>query len=87
MFLNARLNSEEYFSSRILNSFKSFVGFFECRRGTAVQLPRANEPSIILVCVRWYGRYQLSYRDLEEMMRERGLSVDHVTIFRWVPQR
>ena len=36
------------------------------------------------MCVRWYYRCQLSYRDLEEMMRERGLSVDHVTIFRWV---
>jgi transposase-like protein len=34
--------------------------------------------------VRWYCRYQLSYRDLEEMMRERGLSVDHTTVFRWV---
>jgi hypothetical protein len=34
--------------------------------------------------MRWYCRYQLSYCDLEEMMRERGLSVDHVTIFRWV---
>jgi transposase, IS6 family len=42
------------------------------------------EPGIILLCVRWYLRYQLSYRDLEEMMRERGLSVDHTTIFRWV---
>jgi transposase, IS6 family len=39
---------------------------------------------VILLCVRWYCRYQLSYRDLEEMMRERGLTVDHVTIFRWV---
>jgi transposase, IS6 family len=45
---------------------------------------RHFEPAIILLCVRWYCRYQLSYRDLEEMMRERGLSVDHVTIFRWV---
>jgi IS6 family transposase len=36
------------------------------------------------LCVRWYCRYQLSYRDLEEMMRERGLSVDHTTIYRWV---
>jgi transposase-like protein len=34
--------------------------------------------------VRWYLRYALSYRDLEEMMRERGLSLDHTTIFRWV---
>ena len=39
---------------------------------------------IILLCVRWYLRYSLSYRDLEEMMAERGLSVDHVTIWRWV---
>jgi IS6 family transposase len=37
-----------------------------------------------LLCVRWYLRYSLSYRDLEEIMQERGLSVDHSTIFRWV---
>jgi transposase-like protein len=36
------------------------------------------------LCVRWYCRYQLSYRDVEEMMRERGLGADHSTIFRWV---
>ena len=36
------------------------------------------------MCVRWYLRYALSYRDLEEMMRERGLQVDHTTIYRWV---
>ena len=36
------------------------------------------------MCVRWYLRYSLSYRDLEEMMAERGLSVDHTTIYRWV---
>jgi transposase-like protein len=34
--------------------------------------------------VRWYLRYSLSYRDLEEIMVERGLAVDHVTIWRWV---
>src|ERR687895_1840571 len=45
---------------------------------------RHFDRSIIILCVRWYCRYSLSYRDLEEMMRERGLSVDHVTIFRWV---
>ncbi len=33
--------------------------------------------------MRWYLRYSLSYRDLEEMMQERGLSVDHTTIYRW----
>src|ERR1700748_3756222 len=39
---------------------------------------------IIVLCVRWYFRYALGYRDLEEMMAERGLSVDHSTIARWV---
>jgi transposase-like protein len=39
---------------------------------------------IILLCVRWYRRYSLSYRDLEEIMAERGLRVDHSTIARWV---
>jgi transposase-like protein len=34
--------------------------------------------------VRWYLRYALSYRDLEEIMRERNQSVDHTTIYRWV---
>jgi transposase, IS6 family len=36
------------------------------------------------LCVRWYLRYSLSYRDLAEMMLERGLHVDHTTIYRWV---
>jgi transposase, IS6 family len=45
---------------------------------------RHFEASLILLCVRWYLRYSLSYRDLEEMMVERGLSVDHTTIYRWV---
>jgi IS6 family transposase len=41
-------------------------------------------PEIILLNVRWYCRYALSYRDLEEMMAERGVRVDHSTINRWV---
>ena len=45
---------------------------------------RDFEHVIILLCVRWYLRYSLSYRDLEEIMAERGLSVDHVTIWRWI---
>src|SRR5258708_39769695 len=45
---------------------------------------RHFQAEIILVCVRWYLRYPLSYRDLEEMMWERGLHVDHTTICRWV---
>jgi putative transposase len=39
---------------------------------------------IILTCVRWYVAYPLSYRQLEELMQERGVSVDHATINRWV---
>ncbi|KTQ85443.1 transposase [Aureimonas ureilytica] len=41
-------------------------------------------PDIILLCMRWYCRYALSYRDPEEMMAERHLSVDHTSIYRWV---
>ena len=45
---------------------------------------RHFQSDIILLCVRWYLRYSLSYRDLEEIMLERGLHVDHTTIYRWV---
>ena len=38
---------------------------------------------VILVCIRWYAAYPLSYRHLEEMMRERGVFVDHSSINRW----
>jgi transposase, IS6 family len=41
-------------------------------------------PEIILLNVRWYCRYSLSLRDLEEMMAERGVNVDHSTINRWM---
>ena len=41
-------------------------------------------PEIIMLAVRWYLRYGLSYRDLEELLAERGIDVDHVTLFRWV---
>jgi putative transposase len=42
------------------------------------------ERDIILTSVRWYLAYPLSYRNLEEMMEERGVEVDHATIYRWV---
>ncbi len=45
---------------------------------------RHFQAEIILLNVRWYCRYPLSYRNLEEMMAERGLEVDHSTINRWV---
>jgi transposase-like protein len=39
---------------------------------------------VIAVAVRWYLRYGLSYRDVEELLGERGIIVDHVTVYRWV---
>jgi transposase, IS6 family len=45
---------------------------------------RHFEDEMILLCVRWYLRYSLSYRDVEEMMLERGQYMDHTTIYRWV---
>jgi len=45
---------------------------------------RHFQADIILLCVHWYLRYSLSYRDLEEIMLERGLHIDHTTIYRWV---
>ena len=39
---------------------------------------------MITVAVRWYLRYGLSYRDVEELLAERGVEVDHVTVYRWV---
>ena len=44
---------------------------------------RHYQAEIILLCLRWYLRYSRSYRDLEEMMAERGLCVDHTTINCW----
>jgi transposase-like protein len=41
-------------------------------------------PDVIIVAVRWYLRFGLSYRDVEELLAERGVQVDHVTIYRWV---
>src|SRR5947207_8067667 len=45
---------------------------------------RHFEAEIIILCVRWYLRFGLSFRNLEELMAERNLAVDHVTIWRWV---
>jgi putative transposase len=42
------------------------------------------EKDIILTCIRWYLTYPLSCRNLKEMMAERGVEVDHSTIYRWV---
>ena len=42
------------------------------------------ERELIILCVRWYYRYTLSYRDLVEMMAERGLNIAHTPIMRWL---
>jgi IS6 family transposase len=47
---------------------------------TGFRFPR----EVIVLAVRWYLRYGLSYRDLEELLAERGVRVDHVTVYRWV---
>src|SRR3954449_9793114 len=59
------------------------------RPGPPVRLPSGFAgfrfpPEVILLAVRWYLRYGLSYRDLEELLAERGIEVDHVTLYRWV---
>jgi transposase-like protein len=60
------------------------------RRPRRVSASRSNfagfrfPPEVIMVAVRWYLRYGLSYRDVEELLAERGIEVDHVTIYRWV---
>jgi transposase-like protein len=41
-------------------------------------------PEVIVLAIRWYLRYALSYRDVEELLAERNLEVDHVTVYRWV---
>ena len=45
---------------------------------------RQFEPEVILLAVGWYLRFSLSYREVEELLAERGLLVDHVTVWRWV---
>src|ERR1700737_484202 len=45
---------------------------------------RQFEPEVILLAVGWYLRFSLSYREVEELLAERGLHADHVTVWRWV---
>src|ERR1700746_1898909 len=58
-----------------MGKLKSVDGLFEGRH---------FDREIIILCVRWYLRFKLSLRDLVEMMAERGLSLAHTTIMRWV---
>ena len=41
-------------------------------------------PEMIVLSVRWYLRFALSYREVEELLAERGIEVDHTTVYRWV---
>ena len=45
---------------------------------------RHYQPEVILLCVRWYLSYLLFYRQVMEMVNERGMDVHHITVFRWV---
>ena len=62
-------------SGRIMGKLRSIDGLF---------LGRHFNREVIILCVRWYLRFKLSFRDLVEMMAERGLSLAHTTIMRWV---
>ena len=50
----------------------------------AIYVKRQFDAEIIILCVRWYITYRLSYRDLVAMMAERGVIISHTTIMRWV---
>ena len=54
---------------------RSIAGLFKWRQ---------FEPEVILLAVGWYLRFSLSYRDVEELLAERGIAIDHVTLWRWV---
>jgi len=45
---------------------------------------RHIDQEIIILCVRWYLRFKLNFRDLVEMMAERGISLAHTAIMRWI---
>jgi hypothetical protein len=68
----------------------SQTGVMRTRRVRPDPIPRSAfagfcfPPDVIVLAVRWYLRFGLSYRDVEELLAERGIEVDHVTVYRWV---
>jgi transposase-like protein len=60
---------------RVMGKLQGIDGLFSGRH---------FDHEVIILCVRWYLRFKLSFRDLVEMMAERGLSLAHTTIMRWV---
>src|SRR4029453_11015188 len=85
----ARGGSGVCFGWRVAPS-SSESGAMRTRRPRPAPVPRAAfagfrfPPEVIVVAVRWYLRFGLSYRDVEELLVERGVEVDHVTVYRWV---
>src|SRR5215218_3569611 len=55
-----------------------------CTRNTVRFAGFRFPPDVIVLAVRWYLRFSLSYRNVEELLAERGIEVDHVTVYRWV---
>jgi hypothetical protein len=70
----------------LLQKARLLCGLWSASRGQRMSAFkwRHFEGEVILWAVRWYCRYGISYRDLEQMMGERGVGVDHSTIYRWV---
>ena len=60
------------------------TGSLTAHRSASVFAGFRFPPDVVAVAVRWYLRYGLSYRDAGELLAERGVTVDHVTIHRWV---
>jgi transposase-like protein len=78
----------------VLEELTNYMGFW-CRNSAGARIEamtfaehlfkrRHFDRLVIILCVRWYVRYKLSYRDLVELMAERGLAIAHTTIMRWV---
>jgi transposase, IS6 family len=73
-------------------SFESKIRQAQSMRRRCRQVPTSRSSfagfrfpaDVIVIAVRWYLRYSLSYRDVEELLAERGITVDHVTVYRWV---
>jgi IS6 family transposase len=86
----ARHTDERALLHLLRASPSSQTGVMRTRRPRPATVPRSTfagfcfPPELIVVAVRWYLRFALSYRDVEELLTERGVQVDHVTIYRWV---
>ena len=77
---------------RVVASFESKIRQAQSMRRRCRRAPTSKSsfagfrfpPDVIVIAVRWYLRYGLSYRDVEELLAERGITVDHATVYRRV---